>query len=103
MSKRIFVLLIVLMSLSLIGIIFVQAYYIQRVVDNERQRFEQNTKMALVNVSNTIEKSELDGYYEKFQNLLVTEKNLDSVTVSRLVFSQEKIGRASCRERVWRS
>ena len=89
MSKRIFVLLIVLMSLSLIGIIFVQAYYIQRVVDNERQRFEQNTKMALVNVSNTIEKSELDGYYEKFQNLLVTEKNLDSVTVSRLVFSQE--------------
>ena len=39
MSKRIFVLLILLMSLSLIGIISIQAYYINGSVKNEKERF----------------------------------------------------------------
>ncbi|MBU3822574.1 HAMP domain-containing histidine kinase [Flavobacteriaceae bacterium XHP0103] len=88
MSKRIFVLLIVLMSLSLIGIIFVQAYYIKRVIDNERQRFEQSTKVVLANVSNTIEKNELNPYYEKYKNL-DSEKRLDTATVSQLFIYQQ--------------
>lgn len=88
MSKRIFVLLIVLMSLSLVGIIFVQAYYIKRVVDNERQRFEQNTKVVLANVSNTIEINELNPYFEKYQSL-DSEKRLDTATVSQLFIYQQ--------------
>jgi two-component system phosphate regulon sensor histidine kinase PhoR len=57
------------MSLSLIGIILLQAYYIKGAELNQRERFESNVKKTLANVSNTIETNELDGYFEKFQSL----------------------------------
>ena len=57
------------MSLSLIGIIFVQAYYINDSVKNERERFTFNVKKALSYVSNAIEEKELDTYFEKYQSL----------------------------------
>ncbi len=88
MSKKIFVLLIILMSLSLIGIIFVQAYFINSAVENERDRFEFNVKRALSSVSNAIEKKELDTYFEKFQSL-DSEKKKDSVAVSQLFIYQK--------------
>ncbi|WP_142786473.1 sensor histidine kinase [Changchengzhania lutea] len=87
MSKRIFILLVILLSLSLIGIIFVQAYYIKGSVDNERARFDFNVKKALSYVSNTIEKNELDNVFEKFQSL-DREKQGDSAAVSQLFIYQ---------------
>ena len=83
MSKRIFVLLVLLMSMSLIGIIFVQAYYIKDSVRNEKERFEFNVKKSLNYVSNAIEKKELDSLYRKYQNL-DDEKKGDSTAVSKL-------------------
>ena len=88
MSKRIFVLLVLLMSMSLIGIIFVQAYYIKDSVKNEKERFEFNVKKTLSYVSNAIEKKELDGYYKKYQNL-DNEKKIDSAAVSKLFIYQQ--------------
>ncbi|MFI1772148.1 sensor histidine kinase [Thalassobellus citreus] len=87
MSKRIFVLLIVLMSLSLIGIISVQAYYINNSVQNEKERFKYNVKKSLNYVSNTIEKREFDEFYKKFQRL-DKEKKEDSSVVSQLFVYQ---------------
>lgn len=88
MSKRIFVLLVLLMSMSLIGIIFVQAYYINDSVKNEKERFEFNVKKTLSYVSNAIEDNELDTYFEKYQKL-VNDKDVDSVSVSQLFIYQQ--------------
>ena len=52
-------LLVVLMSLSLVGIIFVQARYISDSVKNEEQQFTFNVKKALSFVSKDIERREL--------------------------------------------
>jgi two-component system, OmpR family, phosphate regulon sensor histidine kinase PhoR len=76
------------MSLSLIGIIFVQAYYIKGAVKNERERFEFNVKRSLSYVSNTIEKNELDSYFEKYQNLDSIKKD-DPDEVSKLFIYQQ--------------
>ncbi len=88
MSKRIFVLLVLLMSMSLIGIIFVQAYYIKDSVRNEKERFAFNVKKSLSYVSNAIEKKELDSLYRKYQNL-DDEKKEDSTAVSKLFIYQQ--------------
>ncbi len=73
------------MSLSLIGIIFVQAYYISDSVKNERERFTFNVKKALNYVSNRIEKNELDAYFEKVQRL-DGEKRVDSDFSQLLIY-----------------
>jgi two-component system phosphate regulon sensor histidine kinase PhoR len=39
MSRRLLVLLIILMSLSLIGIIFVQGYWIKTAVEDKEEQF----------------------------------------------------------------
>src|SRR5210317_697551 len=88
MSKRIFVLLVLLMSMSLIGIIFVQAYYINDSVKNEKERFTFNVKKALSYVSNAIEDNELDTYFERYQKL-INDKDVDSVAVSQLFIYQQ--------------
>ncbi|WNH09706.1 sensor histidine kinase [Thalassobellus suaedae] len=87
MSKRVFVLLIVLMSLSLIGIISVQAYYINDSVQNEKERFKYNVKKSLSYVSNTIEEREFDNYFQIYQQL-DNKKKSDSTIVSQLFFIQ---------------
>lgn len=76
------------MSLSLIGIIFVQAYYIKDSVKNEKERFTFNVKKALSYVSNRIEENELDTYFEKYQGL-VKEEKADSAAVSQLFIYQQ--------------
>ena len=77
------------MSLALIGIIFVQAYYINDSVKNEKERFTFNVKKALSYVSNAIEKNELNTYYEKYQNLVANKKEVDSVAISQLFIYQQ--------------
>ncbi len=88
MSKKIFVLLVVLMSLSLIGIISVQAYYINNSVENEKKRFETNVKKALIYVANKLESNELDRLFDVYQSLDKNEKS-DSTVVSQLFIYQE--------------
>lgn len=88
MSKRIFTLLILLMSLSLIGIISIQAYYISNSVENEKARFKFNVNKALYYVSNSIEDNELDTYYNKYNNLK-NKGEVDSASVSQLLIYQK--------------
>ncbi|WP_282136101.1 sensor histidine kinase [Seonamhaeicola maritimus] len=89
MSKRIFFLLVLLMSLSLIGIIFVQAYFIKDSVANEKKRFHSNVIATLYDVSNTIESDELDEKFETYQKLIASENEVDSSAVSQLFIYQQ--------------
>lgn len=88
MSKRIFILLIILMSLSLVGIISIQAYYINDSVKNEKERFKFNVVTTLNYVSNVIEENESDKYFAKYFSL-DSEKKADEEAVSQLFIYQK--------------
>ncbi len=77
------------MSLSLIGIIFVQAYFINDSVKNEKKRFKSSVINILYAVSNTIEAEELDNHFSKYQKLISEEKEVDSAAVSQLFIYQQ--------------
>ncbi|WP_308992135.1 HAMP domain-containing sensor histidine kinase [Mariniflexile litorale] len=89
MSKKIFVLLILLMSLSLIGIIFVQGYYINGSVKNEKERFRFNVNKVLNYVSNTIEKREYSEYVYKLQDLISQGVKVDTAAIRNLYIIKE--------------
>ncbi|MEP3836660.1 MAG: HAMP domain-containing sensor histidine kinase [Algibacter sp.] len=76
------------MSLSLIGIIAIQAYYINDSVNNEKERFKFNVIKALNYVSNTIEENESEQYFSKFLSL-DSEKKADEDAVSQLLIYQK--------------
>ena len=89
MNKKLFVLLVVLMSLSLIGIIFVQSFFINRSLENERQQFTLNVKTALSYVSKQIDDYEFRNYYDNIQPILRDKARADSTSVQRLFFEFE--------------
>ena len=74
--------LVLLMSLSLIGIIFVQAYYINNTVKNKEEQFSFSVKNALDFVAKAIEEKESRQYYYRYQNLISNTEQADSVAIS---------------------
>lgn len=89
MGKKLFILLVVLMSLSLIGIIFVQAYFINNTLENEEINFTLNVKRSLSSVSKAIEDKEFEVYSKRLQNLIESGVDPDS-TAMRQVFILEQ-------------
>lgn len=73
MNKRIFSFIIVLMSVSLIGIIFVQGYWIKSTVESNEEQFSMGAKQILINVVQKLEQEEIDKYYFKFASLADSE------------------------------
>ena len=84
MSKKLFVLLVVLMSLSLIGIIFVQSFFINNSLENEEKNFTLSVKRALSYVSRDIEERELRNYIIKIQPFIAQGKEPDSTIMQQL-------------------
>jgi two-component system phosphate regulon sensor histidine kinase PhoR len=84
MGKKLFILLVVLMSLSLIGIIFVQSFFINNSLENEENNFTLSVKRALSFVSRDIEATELRNYYVMIQPLIAEGKEPDSTVIQRL-------------------
>ncbi|GLB51879.1 two-component sensor histidine kinase [Neptunitalea chrysea] len=74
MGKKLFVLLVILMSLSLIGIIFVQGYWIKTSVDDKEDQFSMNVSLALTAVTNEIQNQEIKHFVETLIN-----NNIDSI------------------------
>ena len=70
MNKKIFFLLVVLMSLSLIGIIFVQGYWIKNTVESKEEQFSFNAKQILRRVASEVENNELENYYFALQDVV---------------------------------
>ena len=58
------------MSLSLIGIIFVQGFWIKNTVESKEEQFSFNAKQILRRVANEVENNELEMYYFAMQNVV---------------------------------
>ena len=69
MDKRLFALLVVLMSLSLIGIIFVQGFWIKQSVEDKEEQFSNTVSEVLNKVTDKIAERETKDYFERYFNL----------------------------------
>lgn len=68
MNKRLFVLLVILMSLSLIGIIFVQVFWIKRSVEDREEQFSNTISEILNKVTDKITERETKDYFDRYLN-----------------------------------
>ena len=66
MNKKLFVLLVVLMSLSLIGLIFVQSFWISKSIDSSEEQFSSSVSEALNSVTNKITERESKNYFDRY-------------------------------------
>lgn len=87
MNKKLFVFLILLMSLSLLGIIFVQGYWISNSYKTKDEQFSSTVKNSLLNVSRTIQERELDEYYYLYSGLVDSLGSPESITVNELLYA----------------
>ncbi|MEE9363349.1 MAG: HAMP domain-containing sensor histidine kinase [Cellulophaga sp.] len=69
MNKKLFVLLVVLMSLSLIGIIFVQIYWINQSINDKEEQFFNIVSGVLDKVTDNIEERERRDYFAEYEDL----------------------------------
>jgi two-component system, OmpR family, phosphate regulon sensor histidine kinase PhoR len=69
MNKLFFRLLVVLMSLSLIGIILVQVYWFDTSFKNNEEQFKYHTKQVLGNVAEKLDKIEANNFNEIYNRL----------------------------------
>ena len=68
MSKKVFVLIVVLMSVSLIGIIAVQLYWINNAIESKKQQFQNDVQISLGSVFEKINQKERDAFSKKIEN-----------------------------------
>ncbi|MCF6349580.1 MAG: HAMP domain-containing histidine kinase [Flavobacteriaceae bacterium] len=69
MNKRIFIPLIILMSIALIGIITVQIFWINNSIEIREKQFSQNVKSALFDVSKNIQQREFRDFFEENRSI----------------------------------
>ena len=90
-NKKLFYLLIILMSLSLIGIIFVQGYWITSSVETKREQFSFSARQALSAVVGKIENRELEDYYYPVQNMVDSIGVPDDLTFDEYFYLNEDL------------
>jgi len=69
MNKLFFRLLVILMSLSLIGIILVQVYWFDKSFENNEEQFRYHVKQVLGTVADKLQKNEQYSYYEMYNRV----------------------------------
>ena len=84
MNKKIFVLLVVLMSLSLMGIIFVQGYWISNSIETKRGQFAFNANQVLKSVAVKLQNNELERLYNPLLKLRDSLGSIDDITFYEL-------------------
>ena len=70
MGKKMFVLIVILMSISLIGIIAVQLYWIDNAVKSKKQQFSNDVKISLIRVAERINEKEQDLIDRKIEGMI---------------------------------
>ena len=88
MGKRIFLLIIVLMSVALIGIISVQVFWIKNTIQITEEQFTSNVRFALAKVSEDIKQREFDEFYIKLSEIYKEGEKLKASDVSKFIFEK---------------
>ena len=78
MGKKMFVLIVALMSFSLIGIVSVQVYWISNAVEAKKKQFLNDVKIALTSVSEEVAEKEYKEFERKIKPLLEKPQKVTS-------------------------
>ena len=84
MGKKMFVLIVVLMSISLIGIISVQLYWINNAIESKDTQFNSDVKVAMAAVSERIKLKEEDDFYRKYDPIIQARQLADKAQIRLL-------------------
>lgn len=88
MGKKMFVLIVVLMSISLIGIITVQLYWINNALESKKEQFKNDVKIALGGVAEKINTKEKDIFEKKLENILSQQVLANDAQIKSLFFQE---------------
>lgn len=88
MGKRIFVLIIVLMSVALVGIILVQVFWIKNTIEITEKQFTSNVQFALAKVSDDIRQREFDDFYTKLAETYQEGERLKESDIRKFIFEK---------------
>lgn len=91
MKQRYFFGLVVLMSLSLLGIIFVQGYWIKRSIDIKEEQFGATVSDVLLKVSEKISNREIVSYYNQFANLQDSVGTPKDIRFKNIIFLDQDL------------
>lgn len=78
MGKKMFILIVALMSFSLIGIVTVQVYWIGNAVEANGKQFKNDVKISLARVADEVRENEYADFYSKIKPYLDTTANVSS-------------------------
>ena len=87
MNNRLFPLLIVLMTLSLLGIMFLQGYWIKNSYQSREEQFTLNVRQLLIAVSNEIQLEEIEKYYNVYNSIIDTIQVPDQASFNELIYT----------------
>ena len=88
MGKKMFVLIVILMSISLIGIIAVQLYWINNAVDSKREQFKNDVKISLGRVAERINEKERAFLEKKYEGILENSVMADEAQIKNFLFQE---------------
>ena len=86
MNKRLFPLLIGLMSLALLGIVFVQGYWISNAFSTKEEQFTLGVRQLLIDVARQIQLRETEGYYQLYSGLVDSIDAPENINVTELIY-----------------
>ncbi|MEO2053200.1 sensor histidine kinase [Flagellimonas beolgyonensis] len=91
MNKKLFVLLVILMSLSLIGIIFVQVYWIRTSINDKEEQFSRTVTDVLDKVANRVELEEMKGLSDRIAAQADSLGEPNSVQFRKIFFVDQDV------------
>ena len=83
-----FVLIVVLMSISLIGIVAVQVYWIGNAVESKNKQFKNDVQISLAQVSEEVDEREYQEFFRQIKPLLDSAINTNSNQIRNFYFQQ---------------
>jgi two-component system phosphate regulon sensor histidine kinase PhoR len=88
MGKKVFILIVILMSISLIGIIAVQVYWIDNALESKKEQFSNDVIKSIGRASEKINEREEDTYEKKIETLINTKVVADGAQMKNFLFQQ---------------
>ena len=88
MGKKMFVLIVVLMSISLIGIIAVQLYWINNAVESKKEQFKNDVQKSLGSVAERINEKEEQQIELQIQEFVENKTLADNAQMKNYLFQQ---------------
>ena len=77
------------MSISLVGIILIQSYFIYKNYEQNEKQFTINVNYVLDETIREIEKKEFKKYVSRFRNLIDSEVIIDTIAINNLIFIED--------------